>query len=341
VADEQPQSYRRRNVALAVIAGVFVVAAIFKVVHTAAPAPASDAQGPVAASSAPAAQPTAAAQSSSAPASSDTGAAITAEVTYAGANDALPDAAKVYVFIRPVGERMPLGVQTYGVRDLPVAVEFSSPPGTTEARPVEVVARLSFSGAVTLQPGDLETVSGPLQFGQAPQSLSLTLGGAGGAGAATAVAPAAASATSSASPTGGSGAPAGAAVPAGTASPTGTVSGGTGVLRIPVHLALGPGVTLPPETTVFLIVRATDGSPMPLAVKRFVVSDLPKDLSLSEADAMVPGRSIRAAATVELVARASRSGNVKPASGDYEGRSGVLKIADISAPIALLIDRPL
>ena len=124
-------------------------------------------------------------------------------------------------------------------------------------------------------------------------------------------------------------------------APVATTVGPPGALTIPVHLALGPGVSLAPATTVFLIVRATDGSPMPLAVKRFAVSDLPKDLTLSEADAMVPGRSIRAAATIELVARASLNGNVKPVAGDYEGRSGIIKIADITAPIVLSIDHPL
>jgi cytochrome c-type biogenesis protein CcmH len=114
-----------------------------------------------------------------------------------------------------------------------------------------------------------------------------------------------------------------------------------GALSIPVHLALGAGVTLPPTTTVFLIVRATDGSPMPLAVKRFVVADLPKDLALTQADAMVPGRSIAAAQAIELVARASIDGNVKPVPGDFEGHSGLLKIADITSPIVLTIDQPL
>ena len=315
------QSYRRRNVALAVIAAVFVVAAIFRVVQTAKPEAASDAAAPVAAMSAaatPAPQPLASVDA--APGSSAAvGASIVMEVAYAGAVEALPETAKVYVFIRPVGQRMPLGVQTYGIHDLPVAVEFSNPTAGTQADAVEVVARLSISGAVALQPGDLEAVSSPLKFGEAPQSLSLLLGGSGSRSGATA----------ETAPT----APAAPMTTAANSAPS--------VLKIPVHLALGPHVALPPTTTVFLIVRATDGSPMPLAVKRFVVSDLPKDLSLSEADAMVPGRSIRAAASVELVARASINGNVKPVPGDYEGRSGILKISDITAPVVLLIEHPL
>lgn len=316
---ETEPSYRRRNLVLAAVAAIFVAAAIFKVLDTAKPEPTTgDAAG--GAVTAIPAQPETSVQRAAGDTPAQTGPAITAQVAFAGAVEALPATAKVYVFVRPVGERMPLGVQTYAVGDLPVAVGFSSPNGDAEARAVEVVARLSMSGAVALQPGDVETVSSPLQFGQTPQRVDLVLATSGTGAAAAPAAPVAATAAAS----GAAGDDRAAAA-----------------LSIPVHLALGPGVSLPPTTTVFLIVRATDGSPMPLAVKRFAVSDLPKDLALSEADAMVPGRSISAAAAVELVARASLSGNVKPGPGDYEGRSGVLKIAEISAPVALLIDRPL
>ena len=301
MTDEQTKSYPRRNLVLAAIAGVFVVAAIFKVVSTAKPDGAGATAAPASAPAAPMTQPPAAAG----------GAPITVDVAYSGAVDALPETAKVYVFVRPVGQRMPLAVQTFVPRDLPVAVEFASPASATPAG-VEAVARLSISGEVALQPGDLEVVSSALQFNPTAQTVSLTLGAANAA----------------ASPDAGN--------PPGPAAQQ-----AAGALSIPVHLALGTGVTLPPTTTVFLIVRATDGSPMPLAVKRFTVADLPKDLALTQADAMVPGRSIAAAQTVELVARASIDGNVKPVPGDFEGHSGVLKIAEIKAPITLLIDQPL
>ena len=74
-------------------------------------------------------------------------------MAYSGAVDALPETAKVYVFVRPVGERMPLGVQTFGVHDFPLAVAFTPTDSTAKAQTVEVVARLSMSGAVSLQAG--------------------------------------------------------------------------------------------------------------------------------------------------------------------------------------------
>ncbi len=314
--DEQHESYRRRDLTLAIVVGVFVIAAIFRVAQTAQTEPGKD-TAVTAASTSVESNRKPAKEGEQAP-NSSAGAPLTVEVAYAGAIDALPETAKVYVFIRPVGERMPLGVQTYSIRDLPAAVEFSAV--TPQTGPVEAVARLSMSGAVALQPGDLEVASKQLEFGQARQTVALVLGGSR---AAANTAPATITAGGIAAPTSN-----GANAVASTTS-------------IPVHVALASDIELPPTTVVFLIARAMDGNPAPLAVKRFSVADLPKDVSLSDADAMLPGRSINSAVNVELVARASINGSVKPLPGDYEGRSAVLKTKDVTAPIVLVIDHAL
>ena len=290
---ELPPSYRRRNIALAVIAGVIVIGALVRMAFTAQPEPGTQ----------PVERPTASPVSQP---QDQTGSPIDVEVAYAGAVDALPETARIYVFVRPVGERMPLGVQTFGIRDLPVAVAFTPAAGAAEAKRVEVVARLSMSGEVSLQPGDLESVSEPLQFGTAAQRVQLTLG-----------------------------ATAAATTPAPIADTT------AGAVRIGVRVSLGEGVHLPATTTVFLIVRPANGSPMPLAVKRFALSDLPAEVTLSDADAMMPGRSITGAGSVEIIARASVSGNVKAEPGDYEARSGALQVAQVTAPVVLVIAQPI
>ena len=293
MADAEP-SYRRRNIVLACVAVATIVAAVIRLSQS---TPIKTPAG--------AAEPAPAVASKPAPAAA-AGASIGVEVTYAGVALSLPDTAKIYIFVRPVGERMPLGVQTYAVRDLPVRVEFAGPSGAADARPVEVVARLSLTGVVAMQAGDVEVVSEPLRFGAAPKRVALTLG------TATSSPPAVASAS---------------------ATP--------GDFAINVHLALASAVKLPGATIVFLIVRSQGGGPMPLAVKRLTVADLPADVSLSDADAMVAGRSLRDAGTLELVARASVSGNVKAGPGDYEGTSGALPVADASKPISLVINRAL
>lgn len=286
--DSPPPSYRTRNRVLAVAALVMITAAVVRLSQTAkeeAPAEAT----PAATTPAPA---------------TATG-TIGVEVAFAGAAPALPDTAKVYVFIRPVGERMPLAVQTYAPKDLPVVVEFSNPADTAAGKSVEAVARLSLTGAVTLQRGDSEVVSAPAQFGANGTHLRVVLG----------------------------------APPANASAPATTAASGT---RVSVHLALGAGIDLPPATTVFLVVRESGGSPMPLAVKRLTVADLPIDIVLTDADAMMPGRTLSGTGDVEIVARASRTGDVKAAPGDFEVRSGVLHSAaiDPNTPIQLVIADP-
>jgi len=310
--DSPQTSYRTRNTVLAVAALVMIVAAAVRLTQTAKEVPPSNTP-PVAAQGSVDMTPAA---TTAAPA---TGGAIDVEVMYGGggAISALPDTAKVYVFIRPVGDRMPLAVQTYAPKDLPVVVEFSNPAGASAAAKIEAVARLSLSGAVTLQSGDSEVVSAPVEFGASPAHLSLALG----------------------SPAAATPAPVGAAAPV----PQGSSVAGQGQgLRIAAHVALGAGIELPPSTTVFVVVRQSGGSPMPLAVKRLTVADLPADLVLTDADAMMPGRTLSGAATVEVVARASRSGDVKAAPGDFEARSGALSTTEIHAqtPIQLVIADP-
>ena len=313
---EPQRSYLRRNIVLGVVAGTIVIIAVVRLALSPPPELLSTTPSlaPTASVTVPGKPLAEALPESAAPGSTvSSAAAIEVEVSYAGAVDALPDIAKVYVFVRPVGERMPLGVQTYGVHDLPVQVDFFGPSAAAAAQSVEVVARLSMTGSVSLQRGDLELVSDPLQFGVAPTRVSLVLGAKSSSTAAT---------------------------QAPTADKTTTNAPGA-TFGIPVHVALGAGVRLPATTTVFLIVRASGGAPMPLAVKRMTVGDLPTKLTLSDADAMVAGRSLSDADSVELVARASMSGNVKPGPGDYEGRFGPVRVMAISAPIELTIDRAL
>ncbi len=160
---ELKPSYRRRDIALAAIAGVIVIAALARMMLIEDPQPTVQRSEPQ--STAQRVQP----QNRSAP-------PVEVQVSYSGAVEALPATAKIYVFVRPVGERMPLGVQTFDIHELPVAVAFTPVAGAADPKPVEVVARLSMSGEVSLHPEDLEVVSGPLQFGAAEQRVQLKLG---------------------------------------------------------------------------------------------------------------------------------------------------------------------
>ena len=63
--------------------------------------------------------------------------------------------------------------------------------------------------------------------------------------------------------------------------------------------------------------RAGEGGP-PLAAKR-LESQFPQPVTLTPADAMIPGRTFAAGQTVQVVARIARSGNPVAVSGDPYG----------------------
>jgi cytochrome c-type biogenesis protein CcmH len=87
---------------------------------------------------------------------------------------------------------------------------------------------------------------------------------------------------------------------------------------------------------VFVFARALSGPPMPLAVKRLRVADLPAQVSLSDSDAMMPQLKLSAFEQVELVARVSRAGNAT--AGEWIGRSQPVS-SNAREPLQLLIDQ--
>lgn len=91
------------------------------------------------------------------------------------------------------------------------------------------------------------------------------------------------------------------------------------------------------EDTVFIFARASHGPRMPLALVRTQVRNLPLKFTLKDGDAMMKGMSLSNFATVDLVARVSKSGNAIPSSGDLEGV--VKAIGNASQDVELVIDR--
>jgi cytochrome c-type biogenesis protein CcmH len=90
-------------------------------------------------------------------------------------------------------------------------------------------------------------------------------------------------------------------------------------ISVKVELAAELSEKVQPGDAVFIFARAVSGPPMPLAVKRLTVADLPAEVSLSDNDAMMPQLKISGFEQVLLVARISRSGNAT--AGEWIGSS--------------------
>jgi len=117
-------------------------------------------------------------------------------------------------------------------------------------------------------------------------------------------------------------------------APAATVQG----LTVAVSLGVGASAVAPADATVFVIARDPDQPSPPIAAVRRKVSELPDEVSIGDADAMIPGRVPSGFARLEIVARVSMSGQPMAQSGDWFG-SEVIDMSG-SRTVEIVIDRP-
>ena len=103
-----------------------------------------------------------------------------------------------------------------------------------------------------------------------------------------------------------------------------------------VSLAQGLAARAAPTDTVFIFARAASGPPMPLAVLRKQVRDLPLEFTLDDTMAMAPNLKLSDFPEVIVGARVSRSGSATTQSGDLRGQSKPVKVG--ATGIAIVID---
>jgi cytochrome c-type biogenesis protein CcmH len=111
-----------------------------------------------------------------------------------------------------------------------------------------------------------------------------------------------------------------AAAPPGSATNPPAETGAPGLtvnVTIADHLLAGLGG----DETLFVFARAAEGPPMPLAVSRKRVSDLPLTVVLDDSMAMAPGLKLSGFDRVVVGARISMSGGPVASSGDLQGFS--------------------
>jgi cytochrome c-type biogenesis protein CcmH len=103
-----------------------------------------------------------------------------------------------------------------------------------------------------------------------------------------------------------------------------------------VKLAPALAAQAAPTDTVFIFARAVQGPPMPLAVLRKQVRDLPVQFALDDSMAMAPGATLSGSPSVIIGARVSKSGNPIGQPGDLQGSSA--PVANDASGVTIVID---
>ena len=78
---------------------------------------------------------------------------------------------------------------------------------------------------------------------------------------------------------------------------------------------------MPPTAQVYAIARATDGTPMPVAVQRHAPGAWPLEIVLDDGDAPMPTQRLSTLDAIEVSARLSATGSADRANGDLESTS--------------------
>ena len=119
----------------------------------------------------------------------------------------------------------------------------------------------------------------------------------------------------------------------------GEKQGSSGGAQISGVVTLSPALAgkVAPTDTVFVFAKAMSGSPMPIAVIRAQVKDLPQKFTLNDAMAMMPSMKLSNFQEVAVGAKISKSGNATPQSGDLRGEVLAVKIGTNN--VQLVIDK--
>ena len=113
----------------------------------------------------------------------------------------------------------------------------------------------------------------------------------------------------------------------------------TGGAQISGMVSLSPALAakVAPTDTVFVFAQAISGPPMPIAVIRAQVKDLPQKFILNDSMAMMSTTKLSNFQEVVVGAKISKSGNATPQSGDLRGEVASVKVG--ANNVQLVIDK--
>ncbi len=98
---------------------------------------------------------------------------------------------------------------------------------------------------------------------------------------------------------------------------------GEPVVQVDVSLSDDARAAVGADATVFIIARDPAQPSPPIAAVRRKVSELPLTVALADSDSMIPGRLLSSFERVEVVARASLSGQPLEQAGDWYGEQTI------------------
>ncbi len=99
-------------------------------------------------------------------------------------------------------------------------------------------------------------------------------------------------------------------------------------ITVKVSLSDAMKAKVKPDMTVFIYAKALSGSPMPLAVAKKQVKDLPLEIQLDDSMAMMPQMKLSNFPQVKVGARISQSGTPMPQAGDLFAEQSPVKAGD-------------
>jgi len=212
----------------------------------------------------------------------------------------------VFVYAKAMqGPPMPLAVKKLQLKDLPTMLALSDADAMMPSMKLSsfdqviVGARVSLSGNPVAQDGDFYTEQNSINRANPPPQIELTIDQV----------------------------------------KSEQTSAGARELMLSIDIKAALRAQADPETAVFVYAKAMQGPPMPLAVKRLRLKDLPVTLSLSDADAMMPSMKLSSFEQVIVGARLSFSGTAVAQSGDFYTERDSIDSSNPPARISLTIDR--
>ncbi len=110
-------------------------------------------------------------------------------------------------------------------------------------------------------------------------------------------------------------------------------------LSVQVSLAPSLNTQVSQTDTVFVYAQALNGPPMPLAVSRKQVRDLPLKVVLDDSMAMMPAMTLSKFKQVRIAARISKSGNAIPQSGDYQAKIAPVDVSTRDTVKLVILDK--